>query len=680
MSFLAPAFFLGLLALAVPVLIHLIQRERRKVVPFPSLMFLQRIPYQSVRRRRIRNWLLLLMRVAALALIVLAFARPFFGRGPLAAATAAGAREVVIALDRSASMGYGDEWPKAQAAARQAIARLGGDDRATLVLFAGNAEENVRATSDRARLTAAVDAATVGAGATRFGPALKLAQSVLARSPLERRETILISDFQKTGWTGAEDVHFPEGTTLTPVSVAPPATANLSVPSVSFARASFSGKERITVTAAITNRGADPVNNLPVTLDVDGEQPQTVPASVAPHASASVAFGPFTLANTNVRGTVRAGTDPLPADNAFRFVLTPSRPVSVLVVDDGVRASASVYLAKALSIGTTPAFQAEIVPVARVTPAALTARAVVVLNDVPFPGGGFGAALGTFVERGGGLLAVLGEHSTWPDADAPLLAGRLGGSIDPAPGTSASIGFVDYSHPALELFKAPRSGGFSGAHVFRYRGLVPAPTDRVLARFDDGGVAAAERRIGLGHAIAWSTTLDDSWNDLPLQTAFLPLVHQLTRYLARYEEPAAWYTVGQAVDLAGHLPPGRAEPIVLTPSGRRVAIGQAEGPGFIELSEQGFYELRASSGGSGRPFTAAANLDPAESDLSVVDPQELAAAVTGHAAAEAAALVQPPTREEAEHRQAIWWYLLVAAALLLAAETVVSNRLRGAVG
>ena len=117
MGFLAPLFLVGLAALAIPVLIHLIQRERKRVVEFPSLMFLRKIPYQSVRRRRIRDWLLLAMRLAALALIVLAFARPFFRRTELAAATQNGAREVVILLDISYSMEYGDRWQKAKAAA-----------------------------------------------------------------------------------------------------------------------------------------------------------------------------------------------------------------------------------------------------------------------------------------------------------------------------------------------------------------------------------------------------------------------------------------------------------------------------------------------------------------------------------------------------------------------------------
>ena len=90
MSFLAPLFFLGLGAIAAPILVHLVQRERKHVIAFPSLMFVRRIPYQSVRRRRIRHWFLLLMRAAALALIVAAFARPFFRQSETTLAAAAG--------------------------------------------------------------------------------------------------------------------------------------------------------------------------------------------------------------------------------------------------------------------------------------------------------------------------------------------------------------------------------------------------------------------------------------------------------------------------------------------------------------------------------------------------------------------------------------------------------------
>src|ERR1044071_5628178 len=219
MGFVAPLVLAGLAALAIPVLIHLIQRERKRVVEFPSLMFLRRIPYQSVRRRRIRDWTLLLMRLAALALIVTAFSRPFFRRDSLSAATQQGAREAVILLDTSYSMDYGDRWSKAQAAARDAINGLSAGDKASLVYFSQGAQVAVRSAADKGRLTSAVAGAKTGPAATRFAPALKLASSLLAESALPRREVILISDFQRRGWEqtpGRDDVKLPDRTTVTP--------------------------------------------------------------------------------------------------------------------------------------------------------------------------------------------------------------------------------------------------------------------------------------------------------------------------------------------------------------------------------------------------------------------------------------------------------------------------------
>jgi hypothetical protein len=682
-SFLTPAFLVGVSALAIPILIHLIQRERKRVVEFPSLMFLRRIPYQSVRRRSIRHWFLLLLRAAAILLIVAAFARPFIPQGALAVAAARSAREVVVLLDQSASMGYGDHWQRAREAARKAIAGLSGEDKATLVLFARNAEENVRATSDRPRLGQAVDAAKVTSGSTRYGPALKLAQSILGASSLRQKEVVLVSDFQKTGWTGAEEIRLPEGTIVTPVSVASADVSNVSIPSLAFARASFSGQERITVTAGLVNRGTAAVNGLTTTLEVDGHPIESKPAKIGANSSASVSFAPFTLADANVRGTVRAGTDLLPQDNVFYFVLTPSRPLSVLVVAprdaSGERGDSTLYLSKALSIGNTPAFQVEVTSAARMTPANLEKPAVVILNDTPFPPAAAGGALQRFVDRGGGLLVALGEHSTWPASDAALLPATLGGTVDRPDGHGGALGFLDYSHPVFEVFKAPRSGGFSGTRVFRYRALTARPGGRVLARFDDGALAAAEQRTGLGRVIAWNTTVDDSWSDLAKKPVFLPLVHQLVQYLARYEEPAASRTVGQVLDLtSGSILAGsRRDRVVLTPSGRRVTLSAGSGPEFIELDEQGFYELRSTGATESRPPAVAVDIDPAESDLSAMDPKEFVAALTGRAGLDVDRTSAPDqvTPQDLERRQAIWWYLLFGGILLLATETILSNRI-----
>src|SRR5690606_26117078 len=134
-SFLVPAFLAGLAALAVPVILHLARRQPDRAVEFPSLMFVRQLPHRSTQTRRIRHWLLLVRGSAALAVIVLPFARPFLDRPVAMPTSLLGGREVVILLDRSQSMGYDGRWARAQDAAREAIDALGQADRATLVLY-----------------------------------------------------------------------------------------------------------------------------------------------------------------------------------------------------------------------------------------------------------------------------------------------------------------------------------------------------------------------------------------------------------------------------------------------------------------------------------------------------------------------------------------------------------------
>jgi len=473
MGLLTPLFLLGLAGLAVPVVIHLIQRERKNVVQFPSLMFLQRIPYQSVRRRRIRNWPLLLLRLLALVLIVAAFARPFVRRASLAAAAAGGARAIVILVDRSYSMGYADRWARATAAAGVAIGRLNPGDRASMVFFASGAEVALRSTSDRGRLTSALHGAKPGAGTTRYGPALTLAGSIVSESPLPRREVILISDFQRAGWQGAEGMRLPDGAVLTPIVIGDDQTANVSVTPVSIQRARFNDRDRVTVTGGAINHSSAPVSNLALTLEVSGRAVQTEHVDLEPNGSASVTFAAFTLDVRDTRATVRIASDALAADNAFNFVVSPQEPLRIVVADrPGATRDAGLYLARALALGDAPRFDVTRKSIDALSADDVQRAAVVVLNDAPVPQL-TAERLGTFVARGGGLLLALGERAAWP-AGVDVLPGLVGAPVDRSKGQAGRLGALEYGHPIFETFRASRSGDFSAARFFSYRAVAPA--------------------------------------------------------------------------------------------------------------------------------------------------------------------------------------------------------------
>ncbi|MSO82966.1 MAG: VWA domain-containing protein [Acidobacteria bacterium] len=676
MQFIAPLFFVALAALAIPVLIHLIQREKKQIIRFPSLMFVQQVPYKSIQRRRIHNWLLLMVRLAALALIVLAFARPFFERQDLATVTGSGAREVVVLLDQSYSIGYADRWERARAAAADAIGGLGPADRGSVVLFSSGAEIALRSipAGERARLTAAVAAAQPTSGATRYAPALKVAGSILAESPLPRRDVILISDFQRGGWRGEEGARLPGGSTLTPVLIGGGADApNVSVTAVSLARSAFSNQERVAVTAVVVNRGTRSMMGGQLALEIGGRPVQTERFDVEAGGSISVTFAPVALAANHMRGTVRAGADALAADNAFNFVVSPTQPVHVVVVDRGGTGSAALYLTRALAIGDAPHFETTVRQPDAVSDDDLRRAAIVMLNDVAVPAA-LGRRLVRFVDAGGGLFVALGPRATWaPEAD--ILPAALQAPVDRTRGDAARIGTLEYGHPVFEPFRAPRSGDFAVARIYGYRAVAPVPSAQVLARFDGGAPALLERRTGTGRVLLWTSTLDLAWSDFPLKPVFLPFVHRAARYLSAYTEPAPWSTVGQVLDAsfgaAASTPRGG---VVVTPSGRQVPIDE-EGSDVLELTEQGFYELRTRAG-EGVAAAVASNVDSAESDLTVMDPKEIVAAATSGAGDDSrAAAGVPPPPDAQERSQRLWWYLLCLGILVLGADTLISNRL-----
>ena len=677
MAFLAPLFFAGLAALAIPVLIHLVQKERKNVVQFPSLMFLKRVPYQSVRRRRIQHWSLLAMRLAALALIVAAFARPFL-RGTTLVASTEGARDVVVLLDRSYSMGHGDQWQRAQRAAVDAVNNLGPGDRASLVFFATSAEVAVRPTNERARLTTEINAAAPSAGATRYGPAFKVAGSLLAESNLPRREVVLISDFQRSGWSATDGLRLPEGTVVTPVVVDAGDAKNVAVTTASVQREVFSGQERVIVTGGVINRSNTPVSNLSVSLEIDGRVVQSMPVSMDARGAASTTFAPFTITADNTRAAVRIPDDALAADNAFHFVLTPPRPIDVTLVTRNTRGA--LYLSRALAIGENPRFTLTPRALDTLSDDVLGRTRVIILDDIN-PADATAARLKRFVEAGGGLFVVVGPQSSWSGAAAELLPATAAGAVDRTRGAAGTIGGLAYGHEVFEPFRAPRSGDYSAARFYGYRVLTAAKDAQVLARFDDGTPALLEKQIGRGRVIAWGSTLDLYWNDLALKPVFLPFVHQVIRHLSLYRERPSSSTVGQVIDLtefadsAGPANAARASGrLVLAPSGKRQDL-EGDQSRVLELAEQGFYEIREARPGS-PTAVAASNVELIESDTTAIDPKEITFSVTGGGRAGPGGngtMVLPD--ETQERTQRFWWYLLFAGILLLTGESLLAHRL-----
>ncbi|MEE8062316.1 MAG: BatA and WFA domain-containing protein [Gemmatimonadales bacterium] len=688
-SLLAPLFLAGLIAVAVPILVHLTNRDRKDVVLFPSLKFLTKLPYRQVRRQRIQHWFLFALRTLAVVLLVAAFTRPLID-GPIVGVTNDDpGREVVIALDRSYSMAYGDTWERALDAAREAVAGLPPNTRMSLLTFAEQAQVAAAPTLDHLALTRALDTLTPGSGRTRFASAIQLANQVLLESPLAQREVVLISDLQARAWDRSSRNQLVSGTALTIVDLSTPDPANVMIAGIEVHRLQSGGRQSMILSARVVNQGGDPVIDLPITLYLNGQEMATERISLDADGSRTIQLGPVAQPSELTRATIRVSDDLLAPDNVFRLALSPRPPLSVLLVESpDARPEGSLYLREALQIAEDPVFDVTIKRTRQVRAGDIAAAAVVILHDSPFPGGAAGQALVDHVVNGGGLWIILGGRSnlrSWPETAATLMPGRWRRTVDRLDVQGISLASVDYHHPAFQIFSGPDDGNVAGPRFYRYRPIVLEDSAIAIARYTDGAVALAGRRAGEGRVLQFGSPFDNRWSNLPVHPVFLPFVHQVTQFLAGGLAVDPWREAGQVVDLREVLRDMEIDPDTLTrevivesPSGNRREVDPGSDEPFVTLSEAGFYEVYP-LGRERSAYPVAVNVDRRESDLARLDPEAFVAASTAPdtlaasiaAAGGGRATLTPAERER---RQGVWWYLVLGALLLLAAESLWSNR------
>ena len=673
MAFLNPIFLLGAIAAGVPVLVHLVRRTRAPRVPFPSLMFLRKIEQKTIRRRKLRNLLLLLVRCAALLLLALAFARPYFtGSTPVSAS--AEHTSTVILVDGSYSMRYGDVFNRAKQSARNMINDAAADEHLAVVLFSKSYQVLAPLKADRAEANAAVDQLKPGLDSTDYLQAIQVADAMLREAGRGRHRIYLISDFQDTGWNrSAPPVKLSPDVKVFPIDVSDAKAANLAVSGVSADAVVYAQKYAGKVVARISNFGSEDFDNAAIELKLNDLPVERRPLKLAAGETQNAEFTGFNVPEGSNRGTVEINGDSFPLDNKFYFTIRRDNQTRVLAIDTAVRGRGeSFFLQQSLAAGENNKHALTVKTSGSTGPAELDSYRVVIVNDASGINEGLASALKSFVERGGGLIIAAGKHVEAGEFN------RLLGAIAPAQlgETVQSRGYalmsqVKMDHPIFSAFA--RSGRLTSTRVYGYHRATPKEGALTLAALDDGSPIVIEGSAGRGKVLLLTTTLDTAWNDLPLTPMFLPLVRQMLEYLSG-REAASSYAIGQAfsapADSDGSLP------AIDSPAGKRVddARKNPSGEQSVEAGEVGFYRFRYRD----RDEYAAVNLETKESDFSKLNIDDLVASVSSGADDKSGRPAQSAglTADEKEAKQRLWLPLLLTALVLFVAEAVIARRIR----
>lgn len=685
-GFSSPVLLGGLVLAGIPLLIHLLHRRRYVEHRWAAMQFLAAAMKRESRRVRLQNLILLLLRTLVLAGLVFAFARPFLDGDDgllnseqpvhrilvidssfsmqfedagvssvdadgLRAAGTRFARAKQVLLDQLESGRRGDAWN---------LVRIGGPEPLAVV---GQASFRVNAVRDE------VDQMQVS---DRRGDLVRTLSSVLELAKqvpeLGRKEVTIVSDLQSPLWAPDNGPVQEKVTELTKeiaanarlsvISVGSAASANSAVTSLSVGQSPVISGRAAELACVVRNFGSSPLREQIVELLIDGRIVDTRRVDLSPSIDVPVEFSPVLREPGRHIVEVRLEADSLPVDNRRWLTVDVRDELRVLLVEGRsagrARDRASFYLERALAprvvseslvdggIGSS-AIRPQVVSEGDLPSVVLDDYDSVVLCDVGMLTEREAALLASYVRGGGGLVMFPGDR-TQPDSfnsrlfqdGKGILPARIGERIT-AVGDANVLTFDarGFAHPLVSAFRGNPDAGLESTITVSFLKLEPAESASTALWFSDGSPALVERQVSEGRVVLAATGADDRWGTWAIWApSFVPMMHETVRFASSGRWDSQQYLVGESVKLKIDASSSGSSVTVRRPDDSAVEVPVREGnivssrfaTALVEHTEQaGVYSVGQDAAWLQEPskLSFVVNVDPAESDLSPVEQQQL---------------------------------------------------------
>lgn len=709
---------LGLLALAIPVLIHLLQRRRFDIVDWGAMQFLHVAP--STRRRWWWDeFILLLLRMGMLAVLVLALASPFVEGKLVQQFSGSSRRTVVFILDPSASMSRGDVWTRAKDWITNALDQLQGSDRA-MVLLAGTTVTKLtpEPTSDLSGLRELVKRLPEPDSASDLPGAVEAAQEALAQSPFEGEAFLcIVRDDQQSGWTDPQTMErwesvaralrvgqFGAKPAIVDLSRDEARKANVWLGPLQSDRLVLAPGQKVAVQSRLHWQGSVEGKEATLIASLNGRESKrwTVPLAGERNPVPIDFVLPVPEAGSqlvSIAVRVDSASDAIQQDNIQHLVIESVQGLPILLVegDESVSPKGSTHFLRNALGGRGNAedlFEVRVVTASKLSADLLfdgdrNHVRVVVLSDLPGINDAQSKAIERFLRQGGSAFVSLGPRAMkhvaeYRDVHAEGV-GWLPFKVVEAEGTekgklenAARILAMGPPHPVLDYFRDP-SRGLGEARFSRWAKGSVAEGATSISFLDAGQPFLIESRYGSGRVLVSTVPLDRSWDsDFPSLHAYPVFMHRVLLYLAEAGNKGQRLLPGQSVDWQ---PP--QNDLVPLPATLYWQESDGEARAFIAqhwpcvtppARRTGPVRL---SWGVGKGVWFVVPLPPSESDLSsssnaeretlerllglrtISDPVEAMASGTGE---------QPSSVE-------VWWVLLLFVVLFLLMEIWFTRRI-----
>ncbi len=692
MTFLNPTLLIGLIAGAIPIIIHLITRQRARVVPFSTLRFLKELRTQQIRRLKIKQILLLLMRTLALLLLAFAFARPTL-TGRLGTGLHSSAQtSAVLILDNSLSMSAESNGQQLFDLARQRLAELGqifqsGDEIYGIFAAHGSPAIFEGPKYDFKTVAKIIQKAKVSYSSTDILAALQQAKAILGQSRNINKEIYLISDFQETAFRNSDQVKQPlfddQSIKLFFIPITAASLSNLVITEVRLVNQIVEAGRPAELEVRVKNTGNRTERERLIQVFLDDKRSGQASVSLEPGQSQVARLRIVPQRTGVLAGSVLLEDDDLFADNRRYFTLFVPDQISVLVLVQQPSDARFLQLALNPDLSRATPLKVDILPANKIEFGTLKSYQVVALVNLPRVEGTLLSALTDHVQAGGGLMVILGNDVDLRNYNANLNQ-KLGLPVfSETIGTVGSrtsfvtIRNIDFSHPIFSgVFEQPPQEVESPQFYFALK-MKLNPSHQSIIEFSTGDPFLVESNFGSGRMMVFASALDPNWSDLYLKGLFVPLMNRAVMYLSGNANAANQSNLVDqplSAEISGVM--NATDLRIETPDGKSVQVIPQLGDGtfkisFKETRQPGIYTLY----GEDRLLARwPVNPDPAESNLATVDRGQLGQMI----GEKTFVMVQNQEAifsaiQNSRYGQELWRYFVAAALLVLVIEMLIAR-------
>jgi len=579
-----------------PIIIHLLNRRRYRIIDWAAADFLLESFKKTKRRIRLEQLLLLAMRVAGVGLMGVALARPFVPEQSLAAMLGTQARsDHVIVLDDSYSMGQtlgsSTLFARARDTVMQIADRVQPEDTFAVLLTSRTVDDPSAIQNPKSKIQNPVfapahltdrtafkrDAAALAASdySTDLVPSLQAALDIFASSSNPEKRLYILTDCRRRDWTDENSRRIRALLEKLDKKVARAFlmdfgavdAANLSITEFACAEKHVIQNLRARFLARVVNHGSQPALNVPMTLRAgDVALPPRILDRIGPGESVTVDFSYIFRRPGVTVASVSLPADALAPDNAAHLALDVRDGVPALIVngapDPEPYINETDYLITALDPGGKGlgGWRPTVITDRELPAAQFDKFDLVVLANVATLPQAKLAELGTYVRNGGGLCIFLGDRLDRAFYNAALFkdgSGLLPGKLGVTEGDpnnaekSFRLKIEPGAHPLQTALGGELTALLAGVHVRAFvpmesrTGVPPVPssitgqagrlTYSVLASFSDraNSPALVEHRFGNGRVLVFTSTASARWHDWPANPSFPVFVHELFSFLSR---------------------------------------------------------------------------------------------------------------------------------------------------